>query len=109
MPRVGFYLVFIGPGGGGFELLFCQGGCEFAHQKNCPGRGGGMVRLGIDGHIRSFSLQTRSHEASDSPRDRKDGIRIARKYLNGAGPSCTSFSNFHQTYEWQPWPYSRTF
>ena len=42
--------------------------------------------------------QTRSHEASNSPQDRKDGIRIARKYLNVAGPLCTSFSNFHQTY-----------
>ena len=24
-------------GGGGFELLFCPGVGEFAHQKNCPG------------------------------------------------------------------------
>ena len=47
-PGVGFYLVFIGPGGGGFELVFCPGGGEFAHQKNCPGGGGGMVRLGIE-------------------------------------------------------------
>ena len=42
--------MFIGPGGGGFEILFCPGGGEFAHPKNClrvlPG--GGMVRLGID-------------------------------------------------------------
>ena len=36
---------FIGPGGRGFELSFCPGGGEFAHQKNCPGvlpwKGGG--------------------------------------------------------------------
>ena len=36
---------FIGPVGRGFELSFCPGGGEFAHQKNCPG---GMVKLGID-------------------------------------------------------------
>ena len=28
---------FYRPGGGGFELLSCPGGGEFAHQKNCPG------------------------------------------------------------------------
>ena len=38
----------------------------------------------------AYILQlTRSREASNSPRDRKDGIRMARKYLNGAGPLCT--------------------
>ena len=35
--------------------------------------------------------QTRSRKASNSPRDRKDGIRMATKYLNGAGPLHTSF------------------
>ena len=45
----GVQLVFIGPGGGGFELLFCPEGGEFAHQKNCLGvLPGGMVRHGID-------------------------------------------------------------
>ena len=28
---VGFLLVFIGQGGGGFELFFARGGGEFAH------------------------------------------------------------------------------
>ena len=28
---------FYRPGGRGFELSFCPGGGEFAHQKNCPG------------------------------------------------------------------------
>ena len=42
-----FQLIFIGPGGGGFELLFARGvevlnyflpgDGEFVHQKNCPG------------------------------------------------------------------------
>ena len=34
-PGVRFWLVYIGPGGGGFELFFCPGGGEFAHQKDC--------------------------------------------------------------------------
>ena len=43
MSRGGVLARFIGPGGGGFELLFCLGGGEFAHQKNCLGvlSGGG--------------------------------------------------------------------
>ena len=36
------------PGRQGFELSFCPGGGEFAHQKNCPGFAQGMVRLRID-------------------------------------------------------------
>ena len=43
--RGGVLVRFVGPGGGGFELFFCPGGGEFAHQKSCLG---GMVRLGID-------------------------------------------------------------
>ena len=42
------WVVFIGPGGEGFEPFLPRGG-EFAHHKNfqgfCPG---GMVRLGTD-------------------------------------------------------------
>ena len=49
MPGGGDLARFIGPEGRGFELPFCPGGGEFAHQKNCPGGfAGGMVRLGID-------------------------------------------------------------
>ena len=40
MPRGGVLARFHRPGGGGFELLFCPGGGEFAHQKNCPGEDG---------------------------------------------------------------------
>ena len=45
MPRGWGLARFIGPGGRGFELSFCPGGGEFAHQKIAPGfcrgRGGG--------------------------------------------------------------------
>ena len=33
---MGFWLVFIGLGGGRFEVFFARGGREFAHQKDCP-------------------------------------------------------------------------
>ena len=42
-PGVGFWLVFVGSGGGGFELVFARGGGEFAAR--------GVVRLGIDRYI----------------------------------------------------------
>ena len=37
MPQGGVLARFIGPRGGGFELLFCPGGGEFAHQKIARG------------------------------------------------------------------------
>ena len=37
MPEGGVLARFYRPGGGGFELLSCPGGGEFAHQKNCLG------------------------------------------------------------------------
>ena len=37
MPGGGVLARFYRPGGRGFELSFCLGGGEFAHQKNCPG------------------------------------------------------------------------
>ena len=39
---MGFWLVSIGLGVGGFESLFCPGGVEFAHQKDCPGGWSGL-------------------------------------------------------------------
>ena len=45
MPGGGVLARFNRPRGRDFELLFCPGGGEFAHQKICQG---GMVRLGID-------------------------------------------------------------
>ena len=39
-PGVGFWLVFVGPRGGGFELVFAREVGEFAAR--------GLVRLGID-------------------------------------------------------------
>ena len=52
MPEGGVLARFYRPGGGGFELLSCPGGGEFAHQKKLPGvLPGGMVRLGIDWYI----------------------------------------------------------
>ena len=48
-PGVGFWLVFIGLGGGGFEVFFARGGGEFAHQKVCrrglPGGGWSGLEL----------------------------------------------------------------
>ena len=44
---MGFWFVFIGLGGGGFEVFF-PGGGEFDHQKDCPRglpRGGGWSGL----------------------------------------------------------------
>ena len=38
MPQGGVYLIFIGPGGRGFELSFCLGGGEFGHRKNGDGQ-----------------------------------------------------------------------
>ena len=37
-----FWLVFIGPGGRGFELTFCLGGGEFVHQKIAQGGWSGL-------------------------------------------------------------------
>ena len=50
MPRgVGFKLVFIGPGGGGFELLFCPGVGNSPIKKIakgfCPGGGWSGLEL----------------------------------------------------------------
>ena len=41
-PRGGVLARFYRPRGGGFELLVCPGGGEFAHQKNCPGGWSGL-------------------------------------------------------------------
>ena len=46
MPLGWGFSSFYRPGGRGFELSFCPGGGEFAHQKNCLGVlpwAGGMV------------------------------------------------------------------
>ena len=40
MPRGGVLVRFIGPGGRDFELSFCPGDGESAHQKNYPGGDG---------------------------------------------------------------------
>ena len=46
---MGFLARFYRPGGPRFELSFCSGGGEFAHQKNCsgvlPSGGGGWSGL----------------------------------------------------------------
>ena len=54
-----------------------------------------QLEIGLLGTLAKFMYNisiTRSRKASNSPRDREDDIRTARKYLNGAGPLYTSFS-----------------
>ena len=45
MPGGGVRARFYRPRGRGFELSFCTGGGEFAHQKNCPGEGWSGLEL----------------------------------------------------------------
>ena len=56
MFRGGVLARFYRPGGGGFELLFCPGEREFAHQKSCPGGLSGLELTDTQGEI-AFSEQ----------------------------------------------------
>ena len=79
MPGSGVLARFHRPGGRGFELSFCPGDGEFAHQKNCPGGGWSDLELTDTLNFETLDAQANLHKITGqkrSPEGTINGIQF---------------------------------